>query len=413
MRRPLVMTAVLVCGCADILGIQRSLLRRRRDQRRRAERLAGGRRIGSDAPNEGGAGCGTCTTNGAGCEVLACHQDTPTAVTTNGTRVVWANSSPAASSTGVFAAPVAGGATTSVFAASSELPGLATLGNDSYVTTFSAGNVVWLPSDGSAGKAIDTMSFSQAINVDPLHNLLVYSSFANNGGVYMCAPNPPNACTGYEAVPNRASVQGVAIDQNNVYFSTTTGTAGVYACAWQAQCNSPTMLDASPSPTLVTVDGTYVYWVDDTFSSATIWRANKSDGTAKQSIATVGASILGFVVDSGSVYYAIADSKAGKVVRVKNDGTNSTDIATGLKTAAGVAVDATHVYFTEWGRTSIAASPPTAASCAPRVDARARLLQSRRAALARRARAARPFRRRRCPHLHLRDRSRSTRARPS
>jgi hypothetical protein len=349
MRRALVMTVVLACGCADILGIQDRYYEggTTGDASPDAPPIDGS----NDAPSDGGnTACGTCTSNGAGCEIIACHEDTPTGITTNGTRVVWADTSFASTSSAVRSAFVTGGATTTIYpGGGNELPGLVTLGNDSYVTTFAGGNVVWLPSDGSSAQTIDSFPFAQAINVDSVHKLLVYSSFANSGGVYMCAPTPPTACNAYEVVPNRASVQGVAIDQNNVYFSTTTGTAGVYTCPWAVQCNNPTLLDASPSPTLVTVDGTYVYWVDDTFTSATIWRANKSDGTGKQSIASASASILGFVVDTGTVYYAIADSKAGKVVRVKNDGTGSTDLATGLQTAAGVAVDATHVYFTEWG----------------------------------------------------------------
>jgi hypothetical protein len=339
---------VSMWGCADVLGIQ--------------DRYFDGGTTGdaapsdgaptdsaNDAPNDAGTSCGPCTQNGANCEVIACHQDTPTAITTNGTRVVWANTSFGGGTSEVMAAPVAGGAATNVYpAGGNELPGLATLGTDSYVTTASGGNVVWLPGDGGSAQTIDSLPFAQAINVDPLDKLLVYSSFGNSGGVYTCPPNPPSACTGYEPVPNQANVQGVAIDQSNVYYATTTGGAGVYTCAWLVPCNSPTKLVASPSPTLVTVDGSYVYWVDDNFSSATIWRANK-DGTNKLSIATAPASILGFVVDSGSVYYATASSSAGKIVRVKNDGTGSADLATGLRTGAGVAVDGAHVYFTEWG----------------------------------------------------------------
>lgn len=326
--------AAALCGCADILGIQDRY-------------YEGGAADGAvvDAPSDAPAtGCTPCTSNGASCEVIACHQDTPTAIAVSGSTVYWANSSVAGSSNAVMSAPVTGGNATSVLpVGGSEIPMLVTFNGDVYASTFTGGTIVKV----STGTPVASAPNVYSIATDPVSGAFGYSTYQTSGSVFYCGT--PTGCTsGLQIANNQPNVQGTAIDAKNMYWSST---GGIYTCSSGAPCAPPPLLVASPSATLVAVDDTWVYWVDDNFTAATIWRALKADGSNKLGLASAPSSILSFVIDGGYLYYAaIGQAGAnGKVVRIKTDGTGSTDLATGLRSAAGVAVDATHVYFTEWG----------------------------------------------------------------
>ena len=342
---------VLVCctlsaaGCADILGIPDRFY----DGGAISE--AGSDVVASDAPSDGpgpdgSTSCGTCTANGANCEVIACHQDTPTAVTIAGSRVFWANSSIAGSNNAVMSADVTGGAATVAYSVSTEIPALVTLQGTVYASTFYGGAIVQIPGDGGAATPVVSKPNAYAIGVDPINDYFAYGTFENAGSVWFCGA-PDQCSTDLEVVNNQPSVGGVAVDVGSVYWSASPG--GVFRCSFLSTCNSPTKLAASSSASLVAVDSQYVYWVDG-LGPSNIWRANKTDGSGATGIAAASSGILAFVVDGGYVYYAsIGTGSDGKITRVKIDGTGSTDLATGLVNAAGVAVDATHAYFTEWG----------------------------------------------------------------
>ena len=188
---------------------------------------------------------------------------------------------------------------------------------------------------------------------------------SGNGTVKSC---PLAGCSSGQIiyVPAQTNPRGIAVDAQNVYWSTASYggvSGGIWSCPLSG-CpgNVPTRLAKASIPFGVTVDATYVYWVDD---DGTVHRVAKTNGT--DGLLYDGGDYDGntgllelkeCVVDNASVYLS---DYFGDIYRVPAAGGDPIAMAAGTYGAPWlnypVTADGTYVYYGQMG--TVFRSPKT------------------------------------------------------
>jgi len=345
--RPIVaFCTILVAGCADLLGIPDRYYDGgvQPDEGGLPEAAPDAPTV--DAPaSDGSSSCSSCASYGSGCEVLDCHQSVPIAVAVDGTRVFWADSVPLGNDNAIGSSDVAGGNFAQSQVGGTELGSLVVAGGSVYASELDLGAVVQVPSNGGSPTPIASAADAYALATDGSGNL-AYATFSNGGEVVYCG-SPAQCDAGTVVITGQANVQGLALDDAAVYWSSTSAGGGIFSCARDHVCGAPVLVSSATAPTLVAVDATSVYWVD----GQDVWRGSKTVPGNGQGIVGAASTITAIALDGNDLYYATLGTgpSTGKISRVHTDGSGQQDLAVGLASGGGVAVDATYVYFSEWG----------------------------------------------------------------
>jgi hypothetical protein len=130
----------------------------------------------------------------------------------------------------------------------------------------------------------------------------------------------------------------LALDQENVYFTTTHGRVMQLAKAGGAPIE---LASEQGQPIAIAVDATHVYWVN---LSGGIGRAPIGGGTVESS-PTPGNGVYSALGLQGDYLYYTRYTDAGAVLRMPKTGGVEEVLASGQIYPSGLAVDANHVYW--------------------------------------------------------------------
>jgi hypothetical protein len=183
-------------------------------------------------------------------------------------------------------------------------------------------------------------------------DLLEFTGITSDAGSVMQAPldggSPLALATGV------TSPFGIAIDETNVYFTTSDGNVESVPIGGGA---ATTLMANQALPRGIAVDRTYVYWANFGLSAnannpgGSIARVNKNDGGSYQVLAnnTDADEAIAIAVDSNRVYFATYGS-GGQVMSVPIDGdAGATVLAPAQSTPLWLAIDSANVYWTNSG----------------------------------------------------------------
>jgi hypothetical protein len=155
------------------------------------------------------------------------------------------------------------------------------------------------------------------------------------------------ACEGVTLVPTMVSDRPIAVDANNVYFSSVDGVTPLYGVARIAKSGGAiTILDSQHVADAIALDDTYVYYAgeDYTLNMGLIMRAPIDASAAPTTLASLTVQgTSGIAVDASYVYYT--DTKANAVYRVAKSGGAPMTLAANEQTPTNIVVDASFVYF--------------------------------------------------------------------
>lgn len=175
-----------------------------------------------------------------------------------------------------------------------------------------------------------------------------------NGSVKSC---PLSGCGGKPTIYAQAQInpRGIAVDAQNVYWGSATYgqvNGAIWSCPL-AGCTTPTRLAVAGIPYGVSLDATYVYWVDS--DEDTVNRVAKPTGSSEQVLYDSGAfsGNCGIaepqqcLVDGAFVYF---NDVSGDIYRIPILGGAPTALFSGILSGGWpLAVDATSLYFGESG----------------------------------------------------------------
>jgi len=156
-------------------------------------------------------------------------------------------------------------------------------------------------------------------------------------------------------VPAGGGSQAMAIDETNVYY----GEVAVMKVPLGG--GTPTTLAAATAQATIegiAVDANNVYWTEAGGSGGgTVMKTTIATGGTVSTLAVLNSSVLPFdiVVVGGSVYWGEGNggTTVGSVVRVSSTGGTPTTLASGLAGPQRLAVDSANVYWTDYGDGSV------------------------------------------------------------
>lgn len=173
-----------------------------------------------------------------------------------------------------------------------------------------------------------------------------------NGSVKACPVGGCPASGPLVIALAQTNPRGVAIDSQNVYWTTASYSAvvgGIWSCPLASPGCSPTLLAAAGIPYGIAVDATYVYWTD--VDDSTVHRALKAGGGVDDVLYDGGSG--GFVepkqcaVDSTTVYFI--DYFADLFTLPISGGDPVTVAAGTLSGDWPVTIDPGHIYYGQAG----------------------------------------------------------------
>jgi hypothetical protein len=106
------------------------------------------------------------------------------------------------------------------------------------------------------------------------------------------------------------------------------------------------------TPTDIAVDGTYVYWGNQSSAhgTATIWRANKTDGSGAVALATGLDPVRGITIDSSTLYFTSSyPLTTHGVYSIPIGGGTPTPLVTTESDPSAIVSDATAIYWIDGG----------------------------------------------------------------
>ncbi len=144
--------------------------------------------------------------------------------------------------------------------------------------------------------------------------------------------------------PNQSGAYALAVDANNVYWTTTTGTVNQ---ASTAGTNLVQLSSGWMNPLVMALDSSYVYWAEST-SVGSINRA--PIGMTAMMAALTPATLVdpqGLAVHGGVIYFTETGANAGGHLATVDTSQNITNFLSGLTAPSSLVADDTFLYWVD------------------------------------------------------------------
>jgi hypothetical protein len=183
----------------------------------------------------------------------------------------------------------------------------------------------------------------------------IYWLESGRAGLFSAAPDGSDA----RVISTRGGLWGLTVDDTFVYWIDPTPSAGALMRA-RKDGSSVQAIVAGVGAGFVAVGPQHVYWTQR--AAGAVWMANK-DGAAAQAIATGLPEPMGIAADASGVFWVTtgAANGFGAVMAAAPDGTALRTLIRGQRYATDLALDASYVYWTARGDRTVMRAPKSGA----------------------------------------------------